>query len=42
MSKIVFIVTGAHSIANVSDIVARERYVEYMIALNKVFTAGNK
>ena len=38
MSKIVFIVTGAHSIANVSDIVARERYVEYMIALNKVFT----
>jgi len=38
MSKIVFIVTGAHSIANVSDIVARERYVEYMIALHKVFT----
>jgi len=38
MSNIVFIVTGAHSIANVSDIVARERYVEYMIALHKVFT----
>jgi hypothetical protein len=38
MSNIVFVVTGAHSIANISDIVARERYVEYMIALNKVFT----
>jgi hypothetical protein len=38
MSNIVFLVTGAHSIANISDIVARERYVEYMIALNKVFT----
>jgi hypothetical protein len=40
MSNIVFVVTGAHSIANISDIVARERYVEYMIALNKVFTYG--
>lgn len=38
MSKIVFIVTGAHSIANVSDALARERYIEYMIALHKIFT----
>ncbi len=38
MSKIVFIATGAHSIANASDALARERYIEYMIALHKIFT----
>lgn len=37
MTDIAFVVTGAHAIPNVNDTLLRERYLEYMIALQKVF-----
>jgi hypothetical protein len=37
MTDIAFVVTGAHGIPNASEVLLRERYMEYMIALQKVF-----
>ena len=37
MTDIAFIVTGAHAIPNANETLLRERYLEYMIALQKVF-----
>ena len=34
----IFIVTGAHSIKSAMESLLRERYIEYMIALHKIFT----
>ena len=34
---IVFLVTGAHDIKSATDTLLRERYLEYMIALQKIF-----
>lgn len=36
-TDIAFFVTGAHSIPGANDTLLRERYIEYMIALQKVF-----
>lgn len=38
MKDIVFLVTGAHIIPGASPELYRERYIEYMIALHKVFS----
>jgi hypothetical protein len=37
MTDIAFFVTGAHAIPNANETLLRERYIEYMIALQKVF-----
>ena len=34
----IFIVTGAHSIKSATESLLRERYIEYMIALHKIFS----
>ena len=40
MSKIIFVVTGADIIPNITPILRRERYIEYMLCLHKIFNYG--
>ena len=40
MSDIIIVVTGAHDIKSANTTLLRERYIEYMIALHKVFSYG--
>jgi hypothetical protein len=39
-NKIIFIVTGADNIAGITPILRRERYIEYMLCLHKIFNYG--
>jgi hypothetical protein len=38
MYNIVFLVTGAYSVQNMNEILERERFIEYMLCLNKIFS----
>jgi len=38
MNDIIFVITGADHINNITDVLKRERYVEYMLSLTKLFS----